>query len=335
MSLKLHQRKNSPNWYIRGTVRGITVDESSGTANRSTADDIRIQREAEILHRSVHGARATATFLEAAVGYMEAGGERRYLKPLIDHFGATSLGRIDQGAIDAAARQIKPVAGPATRNRQVYTPMSAVLKYAAERNLCEFMPVKRPKQPKGRVRWLRQDEAENLIDACAPHLRPLVIFLFGTGARLSEALYLDWRNVDLAGRRVVFLDTKNTDHRGVPLNERVLVELANLPHRDSAVFRRPDGEPYAHREGGGGQIDTAFNAACRRAGISNFSPHGCRHTWATWLYGARRDLGELKELGGWKSDSMVLQYAHTNPDHLADAVDALPWAKSVKRDVAG
>ncbi|MCZ6862677.1 MAG: site-specific integrase [Alphaproteobacteria bacterium] len=263
--------------------------------------------------------------------YLEGGGERRYLQPLIDRFGTTPLSRIDQGAIDRAARELKPAASAATRARQVYMPIGAVLHYAAKRGLCEYRKIERPRQPKGRMRWLRPDEAERLIEACAPHLRPLVILLFGTGARLSEALYLDWKHVDLAARRVRFMECKNGEPRGVPLNERVVIELANLDHRDGAVFRRPDGAPYARRAGVSGQIKTAFKGACRRAGIADFTPHDCRHTWASWFYAETRDIRALMELGGWKSMKMVERYTHLNPDHLAAAIDRLPWAKDVQR----
>ena len=85
--------------------------------------------------------------------------------------------------------------------------------------------IERPAQPKGRVRWLTFEEAEQLVDACSPHLRPLVMFLLGTGARMSEALYLEWREVDLAAAHVTFLDTKNGEHRGVPLHARLVNEL--------------------------------------------------------------------------------------------------------------
>lgn len=323
------------------------VDRSARTANRAAADEIRIKWEAEILARSIHGARATATFADAVVGYLKAGGERRYIAPLLEHFGETPVVRVDQAAIDAAAACIKPAAGPATRNRQVYTPISAVLKHAAKRGLCEFRQVERPREPRGRIAWLRPDEAERLLDACAPHLRPLVIFLLGTGARLSEALYLNWSDVNLRDRRVWFTDTKAGEARGVPLNERVWRELANLPQRPGAVFRRPDGQAYSRRVGGGGQIDTAFRAACRRAGFADqivtrlpdgkvkkawrswYSAHDCRHTWATWFYAETRDLRALMELGGWKSERMVMRYTHVNPDHLAVAINALPWEKPV------
>jgi hypothetical protein len=94
---------------------------------------------------------------------VEGGGERCYLAALINHFGTTLLARIDQAAIDAAA--LKPEADPVTRNWQIYTPVSAVLKHAAKRGLCDFPRIGRPRQPNGKVKWLPQAEAERLIDA--------------------------------------------------------------------------------------------------------------------------------------------------------------------------
>jgi integrase len=321
MSLKLIRKPGRPNWYIRGTVRGIHVRESTSVADRKAAETIRAQREWEIVQRSIFGQEATATFVAAAVTYMEAGGERRYLAPIIARIGSVLLAKIDQGVIDKTARALFPDGSPGTLNRCAYTPIAAVLNHAAKRGLCAHRVVERPAQPKGRVRWLTFDEAEKLLDGCSPHLRPLVIFLLGTGARLSEALYLDWRDVDLARAHVIFTDTKNGEARGVPLHARLVECLRELPHRHGAVFRTNTGAPYAEKEDGGGQIKTAFKGACRRAGIEDFSPHDCRHTWATWHYIANRDIVALMKLGGWKSERMVLRYAHLNVSQLAPSIE--------------
>ena len=48
----------SPHWIIRGTVRGIRVEESSGTGDKRVAEEIRAKREAQILAESVYGRRA-------------------------------------------------------------------------------------------------------------------------------------------------------------------------------------------------------------------------------------------------------------------------------------
>ena len=124
------------------------------------------------------------------------------------------------------------------------TVVSAVLKMAGISRKFH-----RPKPPPENVRWLTQEEAGRLIEACSPHLRPLVIFMLYTGARAGEALWLDWRNVDLSRAHVSFPKTKNGTARGVPLHPNLIAALASLKHRDGEVFRRPDGEPYERPQG--------------------------------------------------------------------------------------
>lgn len=346
MPLTLKRRHGSPNWYLRGTVRGISVDESTSTGDRKAAEEVRAVREAELLKRSVHGDSATRTFAEAALSYMEAGGEGVHLAPILKVIGTKPLAAIGQAEIDALAKRLKPKGAPSTVNRHIHTPVAAVLHHAARKRWCEKPVIARPKEPRGRIRWVTHDEADRMIQAAAPHLRPLVVFLFSTGARISEALYLDWRNVDLERAHVEFIDTKNGEARGVPLHPRAVAALSTLPHRQGAVFRRslprqtasgkmtPLGEPYEEREGGGGQIKTAWRGMLKRAGIEDFSPHDCRHTWATWHYRANRDLTALMELGGWKSAAMVMRYAHVNTSHLAGSIGEI-WGKSGDRGQPG
>jgi integrase len=319
---------------MRGTVRGILVYESTGTSNRRAAEEIRAKREAELLHESIHGRRITVTFAEGAASYIEKGGSSRFLERIIRHFGTLPLNRIDQDALDRGARKLFPNASPATRNRQFYTPASAVLWHSSRRGWCPAPVIERPPASALPVpRWLTIDEANRLIAACAPHLRPLVLFMLYTGARAGEALWLDWACVDLSRAHVTFPKTKNGVPRGVPLHPRVIAALEKLPYRVGPVFRRPNGFSYIRptaptNTSAGSQIKTGFKAACRRAGIADFRVHDCRHTWATWHYAANRDLGALQRLGGWKSISMVMRYTHVNVSELAPTINRLPGADS-------
>jgi integrase len=334
MSIRLVRRPKSPHWIIRGTIRGIRIEESSGTDNKKIAEEIRAKREAELLAESVYGRRATATFAQAALSYLEQGGSKRYLNEIITHFGTTPLAQIDQDAIDRGARKLYPDAANSTRVRQFYVPVSAVLTHAARRGWCSKLIIERPKTPPGRNRWITLAEANRLIEACAEHLQVLVIFLIYTGARVGEALWLDWRQVDLKRGHVVFPKTKNGDARGVPLHPRVVAALANLPHREGEVFRRPDGFAYERPDdeddenrSAGSRIKTAFKGACKRARIVDFHPHDCRHTFATWHYVHNRDLTALMRLGGWRDIKSVIRYMHVNVDELRNTIDRLPGGK--------
>jgi integrase len=214
MPLKIIKRHGSPFWYLRGSVRGVNVDESTKVAGRDQAESIRAKREWEILTRQLGGGRAVATFLEAAVSYLENGGEARYVQPLLNHFMTTPLSQIGQAEVEACARKLYPGVAPATVNRKVFTPISAIMMHAAKRRLCDKPAFERPKLPRGRVRWITFEEADKLIACCAAHLAPLVTFMLFTGCRIGEALALDWRDVDLSRSHAAFLDTKNGDRRG-------------------------------------------------------------------------------------------------------------------------
>lgn len=279
------------------------------------------------------------------------------MKRVLEYWRTTPLARIDLDAIEKGAAKVYPNASPQTRNRQFYTPTVAVLRHAAMRQWCVPPIVARPQADKGEPRWLTPDEAERLIAAAGKHMRPLVIFLLYTGARAGEALWLDWRNVDLARAHVAFVHSRQADgpktktqlSRGVPLHPRVVAALANLPHREGEVFRRPGGKPYARPEklgdtSAGARIEKAFAGAVERAGLgkrlphpdpkkakagatvleTDVTPHVCRHTWATWDYARNRDLGALQKLGGWKTVQMVFRYTHVNVGELADTIVKFP-----------
>jgi integrase len=337
MSLRCVRRPKTPHWIIRGTVRGIRVEESTGTADRARAEEICAMREAEIITQSVFGRASTATFAEACRSYLETGGRKgtggdgRFMSPALEHFQTTQLAKIGLAEIEAFALKAYPNAKPSTRDRQGFTPVVAVLRHAAKRRLCAMPIIERPRQDKPQPRWISLPEANRLVACCAEHMRPLVVFLLYTGARTGEALWLDWRMLDLARAHVTFPRTKNGEARGVPLHPRVVAAIANLKHRTGDVFRRPDGNPYTRPDpdqdvdtSAGSRIATGFKGACRRAGLEDFHPHDCRHTWATWHYAANRDLGALQRLGGWKSVQMVMRYTHVNVDELAHTIDRLP-----------
>src|SRR5882757_6201917 len=82
------------------------------------------------------------------------------------------------------------------------------------------------KEPRRRVRFLRREEAERLIEALPEHMKPIVEFALATGCRAGEILGLEWSRVDLT-RKVAWLDhgtTKSGDGRGIPLNADAGIE---------------------------------------------------------------------------------------------------------------
>lgn len=354
MSLKLFRRKGSDIWYIRGTVAKQSVFRTSGTTDREKAERLKAKIESDIWERRNIGPRAAVTFEEAALSYTrlrEPGqGERGLILRLAEHFAEARLIEIDQTAVDnCLAAILKDGAKPATRARML-SPLCAILNHAARRGWCDrpqFEKPQLPRQPK--TRWLTPTEAAGLIRNAAPHIRSLLVFIIGTGARMAEALDLQWADVDMAAAKVVFRDTKSGLDRPAGMPPLVIAALTALKKPDERlghVFRRADGEPYVDRERlEGGQIKTAFRGACRRAGLirwestgdkenqttvrwrASLTPHDLRHTWATWFYAATRDPLLLKREGGWASLRMVERYAHLMPSNLVSEIPSI-WGDS-------
>jgi len=208
---------------------------------------------------------------------------------------------------------------PANVRRGIITPIRAVLRHCWFREWCDLPRFRIPRQPKGRTLYLLPGEAERLLDAAAPHLKPLIVFFLATGARVSEALELDWHEVDLVGSRVIFLKVKGRDEpRIAPIPPRVVRLLAAMPHREGQVFRwqtRAGSGPYAtNGREFGGQIKKGFEKAVMRAGLNSaFTPHTLRHTWASWHYAIHKDPMKLLVDGGWSSLELVKRYAHLMP----------------------
>lgn len=337
MPLKLYPRKNGI-FHIRGTVQDQRVDRSAKTRVRSEAEQIKAQLEADLFKRAIYGDRAVATFAEAADIYTLAGKPGDHLLPLIDRIGLTPLKRIDQEFVDRLARDMKPDAKPATRIRQIYTPISAVMNFVAPK-LCDPVKLTKPKGSGKRVDFMTPAEVETLLDFLPPHLSRLVTFYVSTGCRATEALNLEWRDVSSNADRAVFWETKGGYSRGVDLQHRARREMPPRPTFNGFVWQNSDGEPwhsydavnlmlrrYCQRHAPDGRpLTTAERADPKAPRFRHVHCHLLRHTWATWAYAVTRDLTFLMGQGGWKSATMVLRYAHAASDDLAKQVKDHAW----------
>lgn len=169
-----------------------------------------------------------------------------------------------------------------------------------------------------RDRWLTREEAEALLEASPPHLAAMIRFALATGCRAREITGLEWKRVDL-NRGTAWLDkTKNGTPRGVPLNAdaiEVLEEL--LGDHDQYVFTY-QGQPIKRAI-----TNHAWYTAVKKAGLYDLRFHDLRHTWASWHRQAGTTCDELKDLGGWKSRSMVDRYAKFATEQLTVAASRI------------
>lgn len=328
MSIKAYKRP-SGFYHLRGTYLGVRVDQSAGTRSREHAEILAAKTQDEIFERYVKGPQAVTTFAEAAADYLTGGGERRYMKPLIEHFALTRLTEIDQASLDRAAARLYPNASPATRRRQVYAPFIACWKVAEDAGKAPVRKWKRPEGDKRRLTWLTPAEAETLLAALEPNTRGLVTFYLGAGARATEALDLIWSDVSPAAQQVTFWAdiTKAGRDRTVDLGARVRDSLPQRRGPDDPVFLNSRGEPWHAYDA----VNLALRRGSQRAGVRHVSCHVLRHTFATWAYAVTRDLELLMKQGGWASPELAMRYMHGGTDDLAKEVHAHGWELLGKR----
>lgn len=313
-------------WYVRGKYCGIRLDHSTGTGEERAAKRIvatwRKQAErGEFRIGQPEPDGGAPTFARAATAYMKAGGESKFLEPILRAWPAKLLADIDQIAIDALAAELYPDAPASTRNRQVYTPISAVLKHVGvERK------VKRPIGWRGNKRtfWLKPEPTFALLAAATEIDAEFGIFctlLNYTGLRLGEALALTVENVDLSRGYAYVPTTKTDEPRAVHLPPICITSLANHPRgldRSGRLFRFHAGQ----------RLDDKLRLACNRSNI--ILPHRTlfhvfRHNYGTWmrLYGGLDGLGLIRT-GVWADMDSVERYAHSETSAEARRADELP-----------
>lgn len=307
-------------WYVRGTVKGQEIYESTGHTDRIQADACRIQRERE-LYESAGPYTKRATFTDAAILYLKRGGQGLYLEKVEEALKDYALEDISQAVLDEAAYQTYPTQKIATRIRQFYVPALAVMNAAAEGGLCSYKRFKKPKSQRPPADYCDQDYLARLWEACtAPHLKALMIFLPYTGCRMGDCLGLIWGNVDLKEGRAFIPKTKNKDPRFVELPPVVVEALAAIrpdnPTYNEKVFKYTAASTVAHM----------VARACKNAGIPYKRPHIIgSHTYATWMqmYGGVGPL-DLVRTGRWKSLNSVKIYNHACASEAARKSHNLP-----------
>lgn len=184
--------------------------------------------------------------------------------------------------------------------------------------------VTKPKQPRGRVRFLSEDERLRLLEACKASLNPyvyvVVMLALATGMRLGEIMSLTWGAVDLKRGRIILHETKNGEQRVVHLSPHILAMLNDYSERapfpNKLLFPAQKGQkPQKPQKPAG--IRSAWKSALKKACVDDFRFHDLRHTAASYLVMNGASLAETGEILGHRTLAMVKRYAHFCDSHTA------------------
>lgn len=345
-------------FYVRGKYLGIRLDHSTGTRDEAAAKRIlatwRKQAERGEFSVGQPAQAAPATFVKAAIAYMQAGGSGQYLAPIMKAWPTRIAADIDQIALDTLAVELYPKASPATRNRQVHTPVSAVLKRAGIEK-----KFKRPIGWQGNksTSWLEPDQAFALFKAADEIDLEFGLLcqsiLYAGGLRLDEMLSRLREDLRLERAYLRLPDSKNGHPRGCHLPDYLVQRFKSQPAREVTEVRRNEhghfltgkpledaGVPFLDRDPkaklfrfhDGGALRDMLKAAMTAAGLSFPRRQGgfhifC-HTYGSWMhqYGGL-DAHGLTETKRWIDPDSAWRYVHTSASKAAQLADLFPTPK--------
>jgi integrase len=186
--------------------------------------------------------------------------------------------------------------------------------------------VVRPREPRGRERYLSPEEIQRLLLACQQsrneHLFGIALLAISLGARLGEVLNLRLCDVSVDKGFVEFRDTKNRDSRRIALPARALetvrmyvAQVRGLP--TDLLFPSPTNPQKPIN------IRTAWEGALRKSGLKDVVFHTLRHTCGSHLAMSGASLLDIATILGHRSLDMVKRYSHLSHGHLTTVLEKM------------
>lgn len=184
-----------------------------------------------------------------------------------------------------------------------------------------LLKITKPKEPRGRIRFLSDEERQRLLEICKISenkiLYMVVVLALSTGARRMELLGLHWKDVDLQRGVIILHETKNGERRVLTLSGHALelmkqYEKACTLNCDLVFPGKNLKNPI--------DIRSAWETALKKANIVNFRFHDLRHSTASYLAMNGASLAEISEVLGHKTLQMVKRYAHLSEAHTSEVV---------------
>jgi integrase len=245
-------------------------------------------------------------------------------------FGSSTLQEISPDMISRyKTKRYTENAKPATINRELALAKHAFNLGLKEWGWCKTNPfsmVKMEKENNARDRILAYEEEERLLNVCPEWLKDLVTFALHTGARMGEILELTWKDIDLFRRVVVIRQGKTGQTKTIPLTTTALEILkakAKVRHLHSnLVFPSQSGTRISNRN-----LERAFTGALNKAKVEGLRFHDLRHTFASRLAMAGKDLYLIQRLLGHREPRMVQRYAHHSIESLRNGIEILETLK--------
>ena len=196
--------------------------------------------------------------------------------------------------------------------------------------------IKLPKQAKAKAKAFTADQVDALARECGKYGN-LVHFLALTGLRISEALALQVRDIDLVSKKLSVVRSWTSDETGKKhlgatktRETRVIPVSPEVEKILEPLFLAKGLEDFIFTGSGGTALDyghfrrTYFAPAVERLGLGDGTIHWLRHTCASMMIRIGAPITTITYILGHSSIKMTLDtYAHYYEDDSAEWMDRL------------
>ncbi|MDI9548362.1 MAG: tyrosine-type recombinase/integrase, partial [Chloroflexota bacterium] len=196
-----------------------------------------------------------------------------------------------------------------------YRALHAYFAWLARRSYLENNPLKavdKPRVPRRRAKRITPAEFNRLYASITgaewiDHRdRAILVILFYSGLRVSEAINLQLGDIDTVRRVITVRSGKGGHERDVPcaphLREPLAAYLYSRPaHKQAALWLSNDGAGGVRGALQADGIRLMLRRRCLAAGLRYYNPHAFRHGFATSLLNAGMNLSAVSAALGHSS----------------------------------
>jgi len=334
-------------WWVKIHIDGEPVYESSHSTKKSDAIKLRNQLLAKKERGEICGGAPDKVLIGELLDDLirsDVKETTRYIyekvieKNIRPSFGTIRAQRLTTAMMEEYRRKRKSEgAQDSTVNRELSVLRSALYK-GKKRTPPKVNQIPHfPLMAEHNIRrgFLTDEQYERLRDELPEELKALFVTAYVTGMRKSEITSIQWPQVDFEGGFIVLQtgETKNGEGRGAPILDgdmRDLLVGAKSEHDENWpaspwVFSRRGQQIRSFR--------TAWEAACKRAGVPDLHLHDLRRTAVRNMRRAGIPQVVRMKISGHRTDSMERRYNIVDAEDLNVAKALMEQRMKASRNV--
>ena len=203
-----------------------------------------------------------------------------------------------------------------------------IVRFGTDRSLCQALPFKlKLSKPDNRTtEYLPPDQLASLLRAFEsepPVTANFFRFILLTGLRRSEAIKLEWDDIDFERAEILLRETKAGKDQLLPLSQGAITLLKNHGRHENApqlVFPTPNGNLWNCRS-----LGRVFARIRQRAELPKGFRllHGLRHQYGSMLAENGANIVELRDLLRHSDVRVSERYLHSNNERLRQVANKL------------